>query len=149
MNTFIYKFILFFVVTALTSCKLKISEDNDYFIPAYRTKQIDSVTVEISLHKRYFVQNYRHNKEQFDSTALNIICQAINDSIPITDLDFTFIDGPGELLYEEIAEYLWNVDTPNKITIIWRDSQNYRDEIIPFNCKLNKNYRKRDSTIIK
>lgn len=144
MNKLIYYAILLLIVVISASCELQFKEDDYFFVPAYRTKKIDSVTVEVGLHKRYFVQNYRFHSEQFDSAALDIVCQAINDSISITYLDFTFVAGFDAGWYKFIGEYVWTIDTPNKIRIRSGESPNYRNKIIPFDCELNENYRKKE-----
>ena len=97
MNKWIFRAIILciLIVVMVTSCKLKFKEDDYYFIPAYRTEKLENGEIETSLHKRYFVQNYRFNKKQYEGAALDTVCQAINDRIPLSYLDFSFNAGRG------------------------------------------------------
>lgn len=124
----------------VTSCKLKFREDDYFFIPAYRTEKLENGEIETSLHKRYFVQNYRFHKKQFEKEALDIICQEINDSIPLTYLDFSFVSGIDAGWYTPIAEYIWMIEKPDTIRISKGKKAITIDVFVPFDCELNEKY---------
>ena len=142
MIKFIGVVILFFLSIPITSCDLKIKEDDFFVIPAYRTVKIDSLTTGTILHKRFFVKNYAYHKAQFDSISKNILCEALNDSIPLVRLDFTFLDGEERYGSDLIAEYLWTLEHPNQIRIMKGEEMNYKEITVPFDCDLNDKYEK-------
>ncbi len=47
-----------------------------------------------------------------------MVCQAIQDSIPITNLDFTFLAGNNEMLSNFICVDLWDVREPDQIRLV-------------------------------
>jgi len=134
----------FLFLLVLLSCtgKLIIEEDKYKFVtPAYRVNSQD--TTKVSLSKRFFTRHYADNKVEFDYHIHEIMCQAVNDSIPITQFEFVFVDGLSHDWYNPLVTYVWRIEKPNIL-------KKHRNDVIelptfvPFNCILNENYKLKD-----
>ncbi|MFN7117648.1 MAG: hypothetical protein ACK4TA_12675 [Saprospiraceae bacterium] len=91
---------------------------------------------------RYSVRNYWIHKKQFEKEALTIVCNEINDSIPVTLLDVAFQAGKeNDAFNKAICTYRWSIENPDSIKVSKGKGAEYIIEMIPFNCVFNEKYK--------
>ena len=145
---------LFIVLSCVREKRFLIVEDDRYFEPAYRIEKVVGTDTFYYLGKRYYVYNYSSNKEVFDSLSIVLLCEAINDSLPLARSGFDFQEmpyysaryEPGQPMTADwttgIVFYSWDVEEGSVIEAEWGESPNYIRKKIEFNCDLNQNYPK-------
>ena len=140
-------FLLFFSISSCNEKEFLIIEDGKYYIPAYRIQDIIGKDTLYSLHKRFFVFNYETNTEKFDSLSIVLLCNAINDSVPLSICEFDFQKMPNyspkykssQILTADwttnIVYYKWDIKNPGEIYLERGKSPNRVRKTMALICK--------------
>lgn len=130
--------IFFIIIITIISCNREkeflIIKDNRYFEPSHRLKKIIDNDSLYSLNRRFFVYNYQNNKEKFDSISLDMMCDAINDSLSLMKCSFDFQEVPyyqseykpnqglSTDFTKTIVFYHWDISEPKVVKSEWGES---------------------------
>lgn len=148
-NVFFYCLLSISVTICSDGGDLYIIEGSNDFNPPYRLNKIIDGDTLYYTEKTYFVFNYLPNKEIFDSISLRIMCDALNDSIPLSRLSLDFQDmdtydtRPLEgAIYSSVAltipiyYYAWNIENPFQVERRYDVDKNFKKEVLYFDCEI-------------